>query len=194
MRKNQRFPEAVHFMNHASLDNWNAILNILLKRFFQLSGKNFCINRIKIWFFHKKWSFHEKFPLKTSEVFLTNLAESFLVAFPKKFCNKTFFQNKCFSSESSPSIKLEILATLLKLFAKSQKQIAQNPLIWGKFYFFKKFVFHQMFLWTIKMHFCHLCCNFFSENLKNLRLKAEELEKYPFFTENVFHEDVAMGT
>ena len=130
------------------------------------------------------------FPWKISSEnvgsFLTNLAESFLVAFRKKFCNKTFFQNKCFSSKSFPSIKLEVLATLLKLFAKSQKQIAQNPLIWGKFYFFKKFVFHQMFPWTIKMHFCHLCCNFFSENLKNLRLKAEELEKVPFFHRKCF--------
>ena len=33
------FPTAVFFRKHAPLDNWNAVLNILPKRFYQSSGK-----------------------------------------------------------------------------------------------------------------------------------------------------------
>ena len=61
------FKKAVFSRNHAPLDNWNAVLNILPKRFYQISGGNFCINREKTWFFEKKCFFCIKLPLKTSE-------------------------------------------------------------------------------------------------------------------------------
>ena len=51
LKNYQLFPKAVFFRKHAPLDNWNAVLNILPKRFYQSSGKNFCINPKMTWFF-----------------------------------------------------------------------------------------------------------------------------------------------
>ena len=51
------FKKAVFSRNHAALDNWNAVLNIVPKRFCQRSGRNFCINREKTWFYEKKCLF-----------------------------------------------------------------------------------------------------------------------------------------
>ena len=61
------FKKAVFSRNHAPLVNWKAVLNILPKHFYQISGRNFCINREKTWFFEKKCLFFKKLSLKTSE-------------------------------------------------------------------------------------------------------------------------------
>ena len=61
------FKKAVFSRNHAPLDNLNAVLTILPKRFYQIYGRNFCINREKTWFFEKKCFFCKKLPLKTLE-------------------------------------------------------------------------------------------------------------------------------
>ena len=89
------FKKAAFSRNYAPLDNWNAVLNILPKRFYQISGRNFCINREKTWFFEKKCFFRKKLHLQTSE----NVQKSswnFLLAVRKKILQLNFCSKKMF--------------------------------------------------------------------------------------------------
>ena len=116
--KNDFFSEAVFFRKPAPPDNRKAVLNNLPKCFYQLSGRELLHKPRKDMIFWKKYFFREKFPLETSEVFVQNLAENFSLAFRKKFCNY-FFSIQMFFPNRSPSTNCEVLATLLKLHAKS---------------------------------------------------------------------------
>ena len=92
------FKKTVSFRNHALLDNWNAVLNILPKRFYQISGRIFCNKREKTWFFEKKCLFSKKLPLKTSEK-IWKIRPKLFTRSPKKILYLNFCSKKCFSSK-----------------------------------------------------------------------------------------------
>ena len=56
---------------------------------------------------------------------------------------------------------------------------------WVRSIIFKKFVFHQLFLGTDKMHLCQICCKIFAENTEKFRFKTEVCEKN-FFSKEMF--------
>ena len=106
----------------------------------------------------------------------------FSLAVRKNFCIKTFFIRTNVFSKGFPSTKCEVLTILLKLPAKSQKQIAQNPWILGKFCFFKKFDFHDMSFGHRNCIFVNSAVKFLQENLEKNPHKTEEgLEKNSLF-------------
>ena len=78
--------KAVFSRNHAPLDNWNAVLNILPKRFYQIPGRNFSNNREKTRFFEKKGFFCKNLLWKCRKMFKKS-GRNFSLAVRKNFCN-----------------------------------------------------------------------------------------------------------
>ena len=146
--KTKIFKKAVFSRNHAPLDNWNAVLNILQKRFYQISGRNFCINREKTWFFEKKCLFSKKLRLKTSEN-VCKFRPKLFTRIPKKnSVDKLLFKKNVFPQMVDLAYNVKFWQLCWNFLSNLKSKSLKICSYWVRSIFFEKFVFHQLFFWT----------------------------------------------
>ena len=99
--KSTNFQKQFFCKNHAPLDKWIAVLNILPKRFYQFSGIKFCINPKEHDFF-KMIFFAVKIFLWRRRKFLSESGRKFFVRSPKKVLWLNLFSKQMFFLKRFP--------------------------------------------------------------------------------------------
>ena len=156
--KTNIFKKAVFSRNHAPLDNWNAVLNILPKRFYQIFGRNSCINREKTWFFEKKCLFFKKLPLKTSEI-VWKIRPKLFTRSPKKILYLNFCSNKIVFPQKfqlADNVKFWQLCWSFLINLRSNSLKIRSYCV--RSIFSISLFFTNCSSGHIKMHFCQICC------------------------------------
>ena len=124
---------------------------------------------------------------------LKNPAETFQSQSEKNSVSKLLFKKNVFPQKVDLVYNVKFWQLCWSLLSNLKSKPLKIRSQGVRSIFFKKFVFHQSFLGTYKMHLCQTCCKIFAENTEKIRLKTEEeCEKKPFSKGNVLHEDVPM--
>ena len=180
------FKKAVFPRNYAPLDNWNAVLSILPKRFCQISGRNFCIDREKTWCFEKKCNFSVKNFLWKRWKMFKKPAEISHSRSEKNSVIKILFKKSVFPQNVDLAYNVKFWQLCWSFLSNLKNKPLKIRSLWVRSIIFKKFVFHQLFLGTYKMHFCQLCCKIFTENPEKFCFETEEDCEKTLFSKKLF--------